>query len=69
MNKKTDLEKFQKDNARSQPAPASAASPSSGFRTVDSKELFGSSVEIGILHEDSLYRLRITRGGKLILNK
>tara|TARA_R110002020_G_scaffold58372_4_gene160063 strand:+ start:26185 stop:26394 length:210 start_codon:yes stop_codon:yes gene_type:complete len=35
----------------------------------DSKQLFGSSSEIGIMHQGSLYRLKITRQGKLILNK
>ncbi|MDZ7603570.1 MAG: hemin uptake protein HemP [Hoeflea sp.] len=35
----------------------------------DSAQLFGPSSEIGILHQGSLYRLKITRQGKLILNK
>jgi len=34
-----------------------------------SGELFGSASEIGIRHDGALYRLRITRQGKLILNK
>lgn len=37
--------------------------------TFSSEQLFGSSKEIGIEHEDLLYRLRITKQGKLILNK
>jgi len=32
-------------------------------------DLFGSSSEILIQHNDKQYRLRITRNGKLILNK
>ncbi|MEQ8480589.1 MAG: hemin uptake protein HemP [Hoeflea sp.] len=36
---------------------------------LDSRKLFGSRTEIGILHDGSLYRLKITRQGKLILNK
>ena len=36
---------------------------------VDASRLFGSSREIGIRHGGSLYRLKITRQGKLILNK
>lgn len=36
---------------------------------VDSRQLFGQLQEIGIMHEGSLYRLKITRQGKLILNK
>lgn len=34
-----------------------------------SAELFGAATEIAIVHADSVYRLRITRQGKLILNK
>lgn len=35
----------------------------------DSKQLFGSSTEIGIMHQGALYRLKITRQDRLILNK
>ena len=42
---------------------------SNRIRTLTSRELFGRETEIGIEHEGSLYRLRITRQGKLILNK
>jgi hemin uptake protein HemP len=38
-------------------------------RTLSSNSLFQGEHEIGIEHEGSLYRLRITRQGKLILNK
>ncbi len=38
-------------------------------RVVRSEDLFDSKNEIGIVHQGSMYRLRITRGGKLILNK
>lgn len=38
-------------------------------RTVDSGSLFGGEHEIGIEHHGALYRLKITRQGKLILNK
>lgn len=34
-----------------------------------SNDLFGESNEIEIIHAGALYRLRITRQGKLILNK
>lgn len=40
-----------------------------GLPVIDSRELFGKAQEIGIMHEGSLYRLKITRQGKLILNK
>ena len=35
----------------------------------DSAQLFGAANEIGIMHQGALYRLKITRQGKLILNK
>jgi hemin uptake protein HemP len=38
-------------------------------RIVSSDTLFQGSREIGIEHYGSLYRLKITRQGKLILNK
>lgn len=40
-----------------------------GLDTLDSRDLFGGTNEIGIMHKGSLYRLKITRQGKLILNK
>jgi hemin uptake protein HemP len=38
-------------------------------RTLTSDSLFRGDHEIGIEHRGSLYRLKITRQGKLILNK
>ena len=38
-------------------------------RTLSSEALFNGLYEIGIDHGGSLYRLKITRQGKLILNK
>lgn len=38
-------------------------------RTISSIDLFSGCREIGIEHGGSLYRLKITRQGKLILNK
>lgn len=38
-------------------------------RTVSSEALFNGTFEIGIDHAGALYRLKITRQGKLILNK
>lgn len=45
-------------------ADAPAALPS--FTT---EQLFGGATEIGIAHQGLTYRLRITRQGKLVLNK
>ncbi len=40
------------------------------FRTLSSADIFERGEhEIGIAHGDALYRLKITRQGKLILNK
>ncbi|PRD40647.1 hemin uptake protein HemP [Phyllobacterium phragmitis] len=39
------------------------------LKTYGSGELFDGSTEVGIEHAGSLYRLKITRQGKLILNK
>jgi hemin uptake protein HemP len=36
---------------------------------IDSRVLFGYSNEVVIKHGDQMYRLKITRYGKLILNK
>lgn len=50
--------------------PRTAVAPlPPGVRTVDSRSLFLGAHEIGIEHKGSLYRLKITRQGKLILNK
>lgn len=38
-------------------------------RTLTSNSLFAGEHEIGIEHHGALYRLKITRQGKLILNK
>ncbi|MEM1377028.1 MAG: hemin uptake protein HemP [Pseudomonadota bacterium] len=36
---------------------------------MSTKEMFGDRSEIEIEHDGSIYRLRITKQGKLILNK
>jgi hemin uptake protein HemP len=38
-------------------------------RTISSEALFQGTTEIAIDHSGSIYRLKITRQGKLILNK
>jgi hemin uptake protein HemP len=56
----------------SRPIGAPAARPDLSLaagRIVSSDTLFQGSREIGIEHYGSLYRLKITRQGKLILNK
>lgn len=48
--------------------PARGASET-GARTLTSAEIFEGATEVQILHEQAVYRLKITRQGKLILNK
>jgi len=52
--------------------PTTPATPKNSNLSVpnfSSNDLFGSANEITIEHESFLYRLRITKQGKLILNK
>jgi hemin uptake protein HemP len=48
---------------------ASARPGATGQPTFTTEELFGRATEIGIAHQGLTYRLRITRQGKLVLNK
>lgn len=50
---------------------AEAKEPSGGTKSpcIDSRQLFGDRDEIAIQHGDQVYRLKITRYGRLILNK
>jgi hemin uptake protein HemP len=43
--------------------------PAAHVRTIESAEIFRGQSEIVIRHENFTYRLKITRQGKLILNK
>jgi hemin uptake protein HemP len=38
-------------------------------RSYDTAQLFGGDTEVEIVHQQVVYRLKITRQGKLILNK
>ena len=63
---------FEKDKAKEpRTSDSGGRDPSGGpdLPIVSTKQLFGDQREIGIDHEGSLYRLKITRHGKLILNK
>ena len=65
-----DQRRFDQQSAR----PISGAIPRADLaaaagRVVTSDTLFQGSREIGIEHYGALYRLKITRQGKLILNK
>ena len=51
-------------------APKGSVSPAAReVRVLDAAELFRGGKEIAILHEGAVYRMKITRQGKLILNK
>lgn len=49
--------------------PVRHETPRMTTRTISSDHLFAGDHEIGIEHRGALYRLKITRQGKLILNK
>lgn len=57
------------DNRLRPPPPYSADDRPESMRTVSSEALFQGRTEIAIDHGGSIYRLKITRQGKLILNK
>lgn len=50
-------------------ALAAAKAVGEDLKTYGSSELFEGAKEVGIKHAGSVYRLKITRQGKLILNK
>lgn len=53
------------EDAREPPAEA----PRRPTRTVSSDELLAGNREVEIVHAGEVYRLRLTRAGKLILHK
>jgi hemin uptake protein HemP len=68
MSKKNEVERFETTN-NERAVRADNLSIGTPTRILESSELLGAESEIGILHHGSMYRLRVTRGGKLILNK
>ncbi len=50
-------------------APSPASLSSQARRIIRSEELFGLNREVRIQHQGDLYVLRLTKLGKLILNK
>nr|WP_245500605.1 hemin uptake protein HemP [Rhizobium sp. BK251] len=49
--------------------PARTAEPAAEVRVLESTDIFRGQSEIMIRHEGAVYRMKITRQGKLILNK
>ena len=55
---------------RKEPQPGDAPEgPEEQPRMIDSQDILGGQVEIMIRHGEEIYRLRVTRNGKLILFK
>lgn len=61
--------RFASQGADARAADAHAGPVRSPAKMVSSRDLFDGAFEIGIDHHGSVYRLKITRQGKLILNK
>ena len=57
------------DAASPSPDPADRDAPARAFRAIASEALFGGAGEVRISHRGSLYRLKQTALGKLILTK
>jgi hemin uptake protein HemP len=68
MKKMSKVEEFEGERIRSSDGSTQLVSGAPS-RIVNSEDLLQSETEIGIVHQGSMYRLRVTRGGKLILNK
>ncbi len=68
MNKHTPPE-LRFNHRESTPVELQRAYVREPARTLTSESLFLGTHEIGIAHAGALYRLKITRQGKLILNK
>ena len=61
--------RVQRDRAAKPCDPTSRAGARQAYQVYSSRQLFGATREIGIRHGDFVYKLRITRQGKLLLNK
>ena len=57
------------NNERPKNEPAAACPSDRACRTIPSAELLQGRVEVCIAHGTETYRLRLTRSGKLILQK
>ncbi|NRP86450.1 Hemin uptake protein hemP [Rhizobium lusitanum] len=66
MNFQAKLNRMIAEKTPTQPAHYAAAQD---IRIVESTDIFRGQTEIMIKHEGVIYRMKITRQGKLILNK
>lgn len=62
------MERNTTDN-QSEDSPRLQKSASESLPVIKSENLIENGREVGIEHEGSIYRLKITKQGKLILNK
>ena len=57
------------DLDRKTPVFTPVEAPVEKLRVLDSQHLLLGEAEVGILHDNAVYRLKVTKQGKLILNK
>lgn len=60
---------FADQNITASQAPKAAPADEAPIRVIRSDEIFLGGREVRIQHDDNVYRLRLTRKGKLILHK
>lgn len=63
------MEQFKDNNVNESDCLSVSDSSELKMQFFNSAQLFGKNNEIQIMHEGELYRIRITRNGKLIMNK
>ncbi|MCA8983076.1 MAG: hemin uptake protein HemP [Planctomycetaceae bacterium] len=56
-------------NEPQKPAPVSQALPEPVLKKITFQQLAAGASEVLVEHDGQVYRLRLTRNGKLILNK
>lgn len=57
------------DSSNAEPTPTPAAAPSQTPSVIEATQIFRGAKEVIIQHQGVRYRLRVTRRGKLILQK
>ena len=69
MNSNLSSSQSSPEGTPSQSVPQSDSGESAPRRTVNSADLFQGAREVHIQHDEKIYRLQVTRNGKLILIK
>jgi hemin uptake protein HemP len=65
MTRSSDMQQGQRDRT----GHRSGVRPLAGTPVIDSAQLLADRKEVQICHAGEVYRLRVTKNGKLILNK